>query len=451
MSTNGAEDRTLNSREKLMLWIGGIMILIVALAGYFFVLPEFADPGTGEQPKNRVQPGHSAKGQATDADDRSGNRFDQNGEEETGEDGHSSRATSEGNSRTDPRKKPEEGKRETGKEDGGIPKNKPQHNNNEEKKRGEDVAVQDTSKEKENNGDDNDSSGGETDESDTDKARTETLHRNLKNRTGKIVEQKYEPDEDPLTKKSDLRVYRKARVITFPATVVRQQSLLELFLCAKNGKGHETIFMTEVDPKKLNFALLIANFKHEKDRSAVGPKFLGDPTVPGGDSVKVNVEWELNSGNWVRYRLEDLVRNVVEQRVMRKLGFVYAGSEFMQEMGPGGGKNEIFLASRVKTLIACYHDPSALLDLPAPQGGSDAIYQPRKKVLPAPGSSVRFVFSVPGEEELKEMEKNRKESEKIWKKRSSKKQGANVEKTNDNDNENQSGEEGRSENQENDK
>lgn len=145
------------------------------------------------------------------------------------------------------------------------------------------------------------------------------------------------------------------------------------------------------------------------------PRFFGDPRIPVGDPLIILVEYQLDNGKWVRFRLEDLTRNIPEERVMRRLGFVFSGSEFRTRKVEGGRNKKEFAASNVKTLIASYHDPSAIIDLPGYQGGSDTVYQPRKEVLPPAGSSARMIIRHPKGREYEEIRSAFSSSMEQWK------------------------------------
>jgi hypothetical protein len=250
-----------------------------------------------------------------------------------------------------------------------------------------------------------------------DKPLQKSWHASIDSGTGTIHDQPLVPDEKPLVEKADIKVYQSASTVIIPATVVVRNAILELFLCAKNGKSHESLLMMEERPKKMNLSLIMAGFSPEEKPVETGPQYLGDPTLPRGDSVVALVEWELKNGQWVRYRAEDLIRNLHENMIMRRLGWRFAGSYFMKETTPDQQERTIFAASRIKTLIALFHDPSAILDLPAPQGGTDGLYAPRSRVVPPVGTSVRLILRKPTSDEQSEIDQNIEDSRKAWKKR----------------------------------
>jgi len=245
-------------------------------------------------------------------------------------------------------------------------------------------------------------------------ALTEEWHKSISERAGTISSTPYQPEGPPLDiKGSPIKVYRSASTVIIPAFVANRAAILEPFLCSKGGKTHETVFTTRISAKKLNMSLIITNFEPEKTPGKTGPQFRGDPTVPEGDSVVVLAEWQLNNGKWVRYRAEDLVRNTREKIVTRRFGFVFAGSQFVTSVGPNRNKKKIFLASQTKTLMSLLHDPSAILDIPVPQGGT-TMFEPRKKVLPPISTSVRLILRPPHDPEASEIRESIRLSNENW-------------------------------------
>ncbi len=247
------------------------------------------------------------------------------------------------------------------------------------------------------------------------RALTRSLHESVTGRSGTISTDPFQPEGPPLdVSGSPVRVYRRSSTVIVPGEVTNRTSILELFLCSAGGKTHETVLSTEISPKKFNLSLVLTNFTPEKNPSETGPQYLGDPTVPEGDPVVVLVEWQLNDGSWVRYRAEDLVWNQAEEIVMRQFGFVFAGSQFIRNAGPNREKKEIFEASRVKTLIALLHDPSAVLDIPVPQGGTDTAFEPRKEVLPPVSTEVNIILRPPTDDERAEIDREINASFDAW-------------------------------------
>lgn len=270
------------------------------------------------------------------------------------------------------------------------------------------LRAQQTTPANESNG--NDHSGNH----DGSRALTQAFHTSVETRPGTITKQKFTPEESSLVPDAQIKVYQSSSSVVIPATVVQREVFLEVFLAAEGGKTHESLLMTKERPKKMNLSLIMAGFKPENNPAETGPQYLGDPTLPRGDTVIPFVEWQLDNGKWVRFRGEDLIYNIEEDMVMRNVGFSFAGSYFISENAPNRKQKNVFAASRIKSLMTLFHDPSAILDVPVPQGGTDGLYQPRTNVLPPKGTNVRLILKAPDENEQDEVSRNITASKQAW-------------------------------------
>ncbi len=51
-------------------------------------------------------------------------------------------------------------------------------------------------------------------------------------------------------------------------------------------------------------------------------------------------------------------------------------------------RNGVFMAQVEKSIIAIYHDPVAMIDNPAPEGGSDELWYVNPQAVPPAGTDV---------------------------------------------------------------
>lgn len=359
------EKRQIKLRERLLLWGAGIIISVAAISGYMILLNK--ERGTDQQNRSTVQ-----KSRETEKDHERNPAENQQGEGQDPGQNQVEQNTSDMS-------------QESKQKNGGKP----------EEKADQRQEKQDPRKEQQQH-----------------RKGKDQFENNRKN----TYEERLQFDEKPLIKEGKLKVYRTQQAIAFPATTVQvgEGVWLEVFLCARNGKTHESLFVTEISPKKLHLSLILLGLQTERDQGRKGPQFLGDESVPAGDSVVIIVEWKTESGTYRRLRGERLVRNVIREQSMRETGFVFAGSMWKKT---ADGQGEIFTANRVKTLVALYHDPTAILDIPIPQGGTDIVYQPNAGLMPERGTEVRMIMRAPSEEEEENMAELRQEARREWKAR----------------------------------
>ncbi|MFH1227203.1 MAG: YdjY domain-containing protein [Planctomycetota bacterium] len=181
---------------------------------------------------------------------------------------------------------------------------------------------------------------------------------------------------------------------------------LEFYACADNsGKEHETLIIMFCKPQNLHLGLILMGLKEEPDEKSA--KNFGDTAIPKGDLVLVNIAWT-KDGKPVTYAAEDLVISNITGKAMPRTGWSFTGSRFVDDIDydtglPTGQK--IYQANYSKTIIATWHDSTAILNDPT-QGGH---YYPYKEILPERGTKVVVTFRAPDEKELVQLKKNAQE------------------------------------------
>lgn len=178
---------------------------------------------------------------------------------------------------------------------------------------------------------------------------------------------------------------------------------LEFYACAENsGKEHETLVVMFCKPQNLHLGLILMGLKEEPDEQSA--KEFGDTKLPGGDLVLVDITW-IKDNKSVTYAAEDLIINHLTKKPMLRIGWAFTGSKFVDDLDYDTGKptgKKIYQANYSKTVMATWHDSSAILNDPT-SGGH---YSPYKEILPERGTRVAVTFRVPDEKELTQLKKN---------------------------------------------
>ncbi|MDQ7778156.1 MAG: YdjY domain-containing protein [Planctomycetota bacterium] len=207
---------------------------------------------------------------------------------------------------------------------------------------------------------------------------------------------------------------KEDRRVELDGMIVQQDVNIELVACSEGGKDHESVITVKCVPEEVHAALLLLGLRDKDSYGGGGPAKLGDPTEPVGDNVLVFIRWE-SDGKVVEHRAEDLTVDSRTGKTIPQVGWVFAGSKFVDEIDVETGKptgRQIYLATHGKTLVATYHDPSSILDLPIGED-SNNLYFANGKTLPARGTRATLIVKPPKEEELKklkaEQERVRKE------------------------------------------
>ncbi|MBI4835316.1 MAG: hypothetical protein HY811_10950 [Planctomycetes bacterium] len=214
-------------------------------------------------------------------------------------------------------------------------------------------------------------------------------------------------------------VYMNEKKIELEATISNYNMPLELLACSAGGKDYESLVVLKCKPRNIQTALMMFGLKEGEK-----PKKQGEIMKPTGDPVVVIVEWE-NKGKKFSYRAEDLIIDIRTEKPWPRVGWVYTGSTFEDEIDYDTGKptgRQIYLAEATKTIIATYHDPAAIIDNPTESGGygTGTFYQPNKPLLPEIGTAVKVIIRVPTEKEIEEIKKAKEDVTKWeadWKKK----------------------------------
>ncbi|MFA5795014.1 MAG: YdjY domain-containing protein [Candidatus Brocadiia bacterium] len=188
---------------------------------------------------------------------------------------------------------------------------------------------------------------------------------------------------------------------------------LEFYACAENsGKEHETLVIMFCKPQNLHLGLILMGLKEEPDEQSL--QAFGDPKLPGGDIVQVFIAWQDKDNKPVIYAAEDLIINNITKKQMPRIGWAFTGSKFVDDIDYDTGRptgQKIYQANYSKTVMATWHDSTAILNDPT-SGGH---YSPYTEILPERGTRVVVTFKVPDEKELVQLRKNLEEEMKLRK------------------------------------
>ncbi len=166
-------------------------------------------------------------------------------------------------------------------------------------------------------------------------------------------------EKPPVVEKITDNVYRigkvtldsQARTITCSGEINMAYGGVEYLAVAPGGKTHESLLLVNVRPLHLQVALLLLGLepKNVLERQ-------GENRKPEGDPVTIWVRWRKANGDMQEVRAEDLVLRMPSKTTMPHVGWVFTGSRVLKEG---------FEADFAKSLIAIWHDPAAILDIPS--------------------------------------------------------------------------------------
>lgn len=191
------------------------------------------------------------------------------------------------------------------------------------------------------------------------------------------TEDKIQQISDNIYKIKEITINTLSREISFPAEVNMESGLIELLLCGRKGKLHESVLKTEIIPSHLQVALLLLDYNYGNLL-----EYQGDPRRPEGDSLLIMVNWQDEHGEMREQRIEEFAYNKQNQRKMQSTPWIFTGSRVVEG---------IYMADIEESIITTYHDPYSIIDNPLTTGGDDTVYE-AAGTLPAKGTKVTIII-----------------------------------------------------------
>ena len=181
----------------------------------------------------------------------------------------------------------------------------------------------------------------------------------------------------------------KRRAI-FPAMFNLTEGPLEYVIVGSQGKVHESLLRTEVEPAQLHTAMLLLGVKagerHPSDAppAAIDADYLRAAPALKGDAVTIFLKWTV-AGKETTCRAEELVYNTQTKAAAPAGDWTYNGSMFE------GNK---FLAQEEKSFVALVTDPTALINNPRPGHDNDQIWAVAKDKVPPKDTPVEVMLEL---------------------------------------------------------
>ena len=174
-----------------------------------------------------------------------------------------------------------------------------------------------------------------------------------------------------------LEVHGDTRRVLINSTVCLQRGALELLMCRKQTKEHESILTSDSDARDIHKALVIAKAEPGKPARYL-EKGIQPPT---GTKIKISVQYE-KKGKLVTEPAGKWVRNM---KTLKELDedWVFAGSAFTKNvLDPK--KPDIYLANE-GDVICVSNFEDAMLDLPiaSPKDDADRSFEAFTERIPA--------------------------------------------------------------------
>lgn len=180
----------------------------------------------------------------------------------------------------------------------------------------------------------------------------------------------------------DITINSKTREIRFPAMVNMTEGVLEYAIVHENGKTHESLLSTKINPIELNLALLLANYeahlaeaaKHLPELLPETRKMMEKPMEkPGANRINIDLLWKDKQGKSQRAPLADWVHDRKSGKPLETPYWIYTGS-LVTEVG--------FASQFEGSIVGIYFDMVAMVNCPVPGNSSDEWWQVETKDVP---------------------------------------------------------------------
>jgi hypothetical protein len=184
---------------------------------------------------------------------------------------------------------------------------------------------------------------------------------------------------------------KDSRSIRIPAEVNMTEGLLEYALVHADGKIHESLLLTRVNPTHVNLAFKLLGFNAslelfyalDEDGSASGR--LIEETEKNKKAARTQVSVEYKDKKETKSALlHEWITHAVSERPMPSAPWIYGGS-FLVEGS--------FAAETSGDLIAIFTNRSSLLNYAGNDRDNDEVWIPTHGRVPPEGTSVTVVIS----------------------------------------------------------
>lgn len=180
-----------------------------------------------------------------------------------------------------------------------------------------------------------------------------------------------------------MRLDKPNGLVVIDAEVSLKMGLLEMFLCPRKSKEHESILVADVKPRDVHFALLLAG------ASPGRPMQTDPPKAPSGQRIKAWIERQEN-GRTTLVDAREWIREEKSNKTMNA-DFVFVGSQFVR---PPGSERTIYVGDE-GYLICVANFPGAVIDVSQSSTASDAgekMFVPFTERIPERGSVVKLIL-----------------------------------------------------------
>jgi hypothetical protein len=193
-----------------------------------------------------------------------------------------------------------------------------------------------------------------------------------------------------------MRLDKKARTLSFPASVNMDEGAVEYLLVSPHGCAHESLLATDVRPSDIHFAMLLLGAEGAptvntpgnppQTASQMDLESLKNAPKPGGDAIQISVRWK-EEGSAKTTPVEDWLFHTETEKAMPRGPWLYSGSYL---------SGQTFAAEAEGNLAAVVLNSAALINNPRNGNTDDRVWLVHKEAVPKKGTPVELTLTLSG-------------------------------------------------------
>ena len=161
-----------------------------------------------------------------------------------------------------------------------------------------------------------------------------------------------------------ITIHRNGDYISFPGIVNLTEGDLEVLISTPSGRAHESLIVSDIDPYKLQLALLLIgaeNGMRTMPTNAKNPKKINKGLTQG-----TLVDIYIKPKDIEAFPIEQWLKNKKTKREKKQEGWVFVGSSFSTD--------KKCLASEEGNIVNVWTFGNTILDNPSSSGDTDDIF-----------------------------------------------------------------------------
>lgn len=189
---------------------------------------------------------------------------------------------------------------------------------------------------------------------------------------------------------SEMTINTHVGTIDIPCKINMSKGLIEVVLCRKEGKIHESLLVTDVSPLEFQTALLLLGLdpvnEVPDDPSKINRNDQFSSIETPGDAVKIFLAYE-KDGSKVKKPLEEFIFDESVKKTLSPSTWLFRGAATHMS-------GHVMIDPDV-TMIATYHDAVAMMELNAQSKFNDELFYVNKEANLTVGKHVTLIIEKP--------------------------------------------------------